>query len=291
MNTQLDVLPTAKLRIALAQCSAVDGDIQENVNRAYEMIEEAGEKRADLIMFPEKFLTGYVPEIVQSNLSDNTLCINDVRIEKLRQACKTYGIWAIIGTPVRKGEEVYISSIIIDSHGNEVGVYDKSHLFQTEKSMFSTNNEQVIIHLKGWNIGMAICYDAGFPEHSRRLAQQGCHLYMGSSLFSKGMGYKELRVWFPARALDNTIFTAMCNHVGRTGVWDTCGHSGVWNPLGDNIVDGSPDQAELLIADLDPALLKQARDGEMMLADSLELDQQPYSLQTIKGELDRDADT
>lgn len=283
MNTQLDVLPTAKLRIALAQCSAVDGNIEGNVNRAYEMIEEAGEKRADLIMFPEKFLTGYVPEIVQSNLSDNTLCINDVRIEKLRQACKTHGIWAIIGTPVRKGEDIYISSIIIDSHGNEVGVYDKSHLFQTEKSMFSTNNEQVIIHLKGWNIGMAICYDAGFPEHSRRLAQQGCHLYMSSSLFSKGMGYKESRVWFPARALDNTIFTAMCNHVGRTGVWDTCGRSGVWNPLGDNIVDGSQDQVELLIAELDPTLLTQARDGEMMLADSFELDQQPYSIQTING--------
>ncbi|QYR24238.1 carbon-nitrogen hydrolase family protein [Paenibacillus sp. sptzw28] len=226
------------IKIALAQCSSIDGNIKENVNRAYEMIEEAGKNNVDIIMFPEKYLTGYVPEIVKSNLTENTILINDVRIQKLRQACEKYGIWSIIGTPVKSGEDVFISSIIIDSNGKEVGVYDKSHLFQTEKEIFSTNNEQIIIKLKGWNIGMGICYDAGFPEHSRILAQNGCHLYMGSSLFSKGMGYKESRVWFPARALDNTIFTAMCNHVGKTGVWDACGHSGIWNPLGDNIIDG-----------------------------------------------------
>ncbi|XOI99508.1 carbon-nitrogen hydrolase family protein [Paenibacillus polymyxa] len=283
MNLTPAIFPTEKLKIALAQCSSIDGNIEENVNRAYEMIEEAGKEHADIIMFPEKYLTGYVPEIVESNLTEYTLSINDARIEKLRQACKKYGIWSIIGTPVRRGEDVFISSIIIDSNGNEVGVYDKSHLFQTEKEIFSTNNEQVIIKLKNWNIGMAICYDAGFPEHSRLLAQNGCHLYMGSSLFSKGMGYKESRVWFPARALDNTIFTAMCNHVGTTGVWDTCGHSGVWNPLGDNIIDASQDNVELLIAELDPDLLNQARNGEKMLADSFDINKEHYSFKTIVG--------
>ncbi|MGQ8874227.1 carbon-nitrogen hydrolase family protein [Paenibacillus sp. TSA_86.1] len=283
IDVQQDIFPTEKLKIALAQCSAVDGNIEENVNRAYDMIEKAGKNNVDIIMFPEKYLTGYVPDIVKSNLTEHTIQLNDARIQKLRQACKKYAIWAIIGTPVKRGEEIFISSIIIDSSGEEVGVYDKSHLFQTEKEIFSTNNEQVIVTIKDWNVGMGICYDAGFPEHSRALAQNGCHVYMGSSLFSKGMGYKESRVWFPARALDNTIFTAMCNHVGKTGVWDACGHSGVWNPLGDNIVDGSPDEVELLIAELDPALLNQARKGEMMLADSRDINKEDYVIKTIVG--------
>ncbi|GAF10676.1 carbon-nitrogen hydrolase family protein [Paenibacillus pini] len=281
MEIKPDVFPKEKIKIALAQCSSVDGDIEENVNRAYAFIEEAGKKNVDIIMFPEKYLTGYVPEIVAANLIENTILLNDVRIQKLRQACKEYGIWSIIGTPVRKGEDIFISSIVIDSNGEEVGWYNKTHLFQTEKKIFSTNNEQLIIQLKGWNIGMSICYDAGFPEHSRLLAQNGCHLYMGSSLFSKGMGYKESRVWFPARALDNTIFTAMCNHVGKTGVWDACGHSGVWNPLGDNIIDGSQENVELLIAELDPALLNQARKGENMLADSFAIKEEQYSIKII----------
>ncbi|MBP1998990.1 putative amidohydrolase [Paenibacillus shirakamiensis] len=283
MGVALDVLPKEKLKIALAQCSSKDGDIEENVSRAYELIEEAGKNNVDIIMFPEKYLTGYVPEIVASNVTEYTLEIHDVRIEKLRHVCEKYGIWSIIGSPVRREGEVFISSIIIDSNGKEVGVYDKSYLFQTEKQLFSTNHEQIIITLKGWNIGLAICYDAGFPEHARLLAQSGCHLYMGSSLFSKGMGYKESRIWFPARALDNTIFTAMCNHAGKTGVWDACGHSGVWSPLGDPITGASEGEIELLIAELDPTLLKQARDGENMLADSLNINKEQHCIKTILG--------
>ncbi|MNP49425.1 hypothetical protein D3C76_1436090 [compost metagenome] len=75
----------------------------------------------------------------------------------------------------------------------------------------------------------------------------------------------------------------MCNHVGTTGVWDTCGHSGVWNPLGDNIIDASQDNVELLIAELDPDLLNQARNGERMLADSFDINKEHYSFKTIVG--------
>lgn len=283
MNMKLKVLPKEKLKIALAQISSKDGSIEANIDSAFNMIEDAGKENVDIIMFPEKFLTGYVPEIVETKLADNALIPNDTRIQKLRQACKDNNICSIIGTPTRRGNDIFISSIVIDSLGNEVGIYDKTHLFQTEKSLFSTNDKLVMLRVKEWNIGLAICYDAGFPEHSRLLAQNGCHIYMASSLFSKGMGYQESRVWFPARALDNTIFTAMCNHVGKTGVWNTCGKSGIWSPLGEAIKEASENIPELLIAELDPNMLIQARNGEQMLADSMEFHNQVETIIEVKG--------
>ncbi|CAM4306144.1 hypothetical protein PATA110616_06875 [Paenibacillus tarimensis] len=103
--------------------------------------------------------------------------------------------------------------------------------------------------IKDWNIGPGICYDAGFPEHSRILAQAGCHVYLVSSLFSKGVGYLESRIWFPARALDNTINTVMANHAGKTGVWEACGGSAVWDPFGQLVAEASESDQEVVIAD------------------------------------------
>lgn len=63
-------------------------------------------------------------------------------------------------------------------------------------------------------------------------------------------------MWFAARALDNTIFSVMCNHVGKTGKWDATGKSAVWNPYGQLIKEASQDNEEVLIVELDPKLLK-----------------------------------
>ncbi|QYR20247.1 hypothetical protein KZ483_20780 [Paenibacillus sp. sptzw28] len=45
----------------------------------------------------------------------------------------------------------------------------------------------------------------------------------------------------------------------------------------------SPEEVELLIAELDPALLNQAREGEQMLADSLDINKEHYFIKTITG--------
>ena len=137
--------------------------------------------------------------------------------------------------------------------------------------MFKTDSRLCILNIDDWKIGRGICYDSGFPEHSRALAKAGCQVYLVSALFSKGNGYSESRIWFPARALDNTMYTAMCNYVGKTGVWDTAGSSGVWNPLGKLVKEASKDEEELLIVDLDPSKLKEAREGELMLQDSFDI--------------------
>lgn len=56
--------PLQPLRIAVAQAAAASGDIPENVRRATAMIGEAARGGARLAVFPEKYLTGYVPEII-----------------------------------------------------------------------------------------------------------------------------------------------------------------------------------------------------------------------------------
>lgn len=266
-----NIYPETKLKIAIAQTKSLDGHIEENIKTAINKIEYASKQGADIIVFPEKFLTGYVPEMIETNIGKYTITNNDARLELLYKACKDNKISAIIGAPTRINNDLFISSIVINQNGEEQARYNKTHLFYTEKSQFKNDDKLVIIKIKDWNIGLAICYDVAFPEHSRALAKAGCHVYLASTLFSKGTGFLESRVWFAARALDNTIFSVMCNHVGKTGKWDATGKSAVWNPYGQLIKEASQDNEEVLIVELDPKLLKEAREAEKMLEDSFDL--------------------
>ncbi|MCR4943388.1 MAG: carbon-nitrogen hydrolase family protein [Clostridium sp.] len=271
MNSNINVYPKSTLRIALAQVKSEDGNITKNIDKAVKIIKNAAKEGAKIVAFPEKFLTGYVPELVETNIEKYTVFKNDSRLEAIHNACRENKIYAIVGTPLKDKDDIFISSIIIDADGKEIDTYNKTHLFYTEKSLFKNDSRLCILNIDDWKIGLGICYDSGFPEHSRALAKAGCQVYLVSALFSKGNGYSESRIWFPARALDNTIYTAMCNYVGKTGVWDTAGSSGVWNPLGKLVKEASKDEEELLIVDLDPSKLKEAREGELMLQDSFDI--------------------
>ena len=50
------------LRVAIAQMNSVVGDFQQNVDRIKEFLGKAVQCGADLILFPERALTGYPPE-------------------------------------------------------------------------------------------------------------------------------------------------------------------------------------------------------------------------------------
>jgi predicted amidohydrolase len=52
-------MPAAPLRLALAQSLSVPGEVESNVRAATETIGEAADRGAQLVVFPELFLTGY----------------------------------------------------------------------------------------------------------------------------------------------------------------------------------------------------------------------------------------
>ncbi len=262
-------IPQVPFKLALAQTVSDDGEIEANTKRAVALIRSSAKAGAQLVVFPEKYLTGYVPELVQSNPEKDTITLRDSRLDSLRQACRVNKIAAIIGSPTsEENGQLHISSIVIDAMGRERGRYHKMNLFSSEKLVYAPGTQLMALQFDDWKMGMGICYDSGFPEHARLLAQAGCHADIVSALFSQGNGYQEAQVWFPARALDNTIFTAMTNYVGPTGDWQACGSSGAWDPFGKLITRASETEPELVLVTLNPTLIQQTRDSERMLFDA-----------------------
>ncbi|GAA0578882.1 hypothetical protein GCM10010394_04270 [Streptomyces crystallinus] len=181
-------------------------------------------------------------------------------------ACRESGVVAVVGAAVHDGGELFVSALVVDGGGVRAR-YDKQTLFQAERDLYRPGDAGLTLEVDSWRLGLGVCYDSGFPEHARAAALDGCHAYVVGALFGVGNGYHESRIWFPARALDNTVYAVLANHVGRTGAWDTCGSSAVWGPDGRLVAEAGPRGEEIVWADLDPAVLSAAREAEPMLRD------------------------
>ncbi|GAA2268522.1 carbon-nitrogen hydrolase family protein [Kitasatospora cystarginea] len=263
--------PVRPIRIAAAQARAVAGDIDANVATVAGMIRQAGADGAALVVFPEKFLNGYEPDLIKSDPLRYAVQPEDSRLALIAAACREAGTAAVVGAAVLEQDELYVSALVFGRDGAFAARYDKQVLFKSERSFYRTGSTGCTLELDGWRLGLGICYDSGFPEHARAAALDGCHAYLVGALFGVGSGHHESRTWFPARAMDNTCYAVLANHIGVTGGWNTCGGSAVWGPTGRLLAEAGQDLPELVIADLEPEALLAARESEPMLRDLSEL--------------------
>jgi predicted amidohydrolase len=255
----------------------VAGDIAANAATAAELVRRAD---ARVVVLPEKFLSGYEPDLIASDPATYAVSPGDPRLAPIADACRETGTVAIVGAATRSDDELFISSLVFGTGGDVIARYDKQFLFGGERKLFQPGRSGCTIEVDGWRLGLGICYDCGFPEHARAAATAGAHAYLVSALFSVGNGFHESRTWRPARALDNTAYVLLSNHVGTTGGWNACGSSAIWGPDGRIIAQAGPDETTVITAELDPAHLVAVRRAEPLLEDVAVPDPQAISSRT-----------
>ena len=80
-------------------------------------------------------------------------------------------------------------------------------------------------------IGLFICYDASFPEVSRILAIKGAELLVHSTNWNKPDDF-DMDMYVAVRALENTVYIACCNRIGKDKSLDFFGHTKILDPTG-----------------------------------------------------------
>lgn len=267
LNQKQIALPNTSLRIAAAQAQPVPGDVAANIARTVELTGLAADRGAKLVVFPEKFLSGYEPDLIAGDPATYAFGANDPRLAPIREVCRSREIAVIVGAATRATTGLHISSLIFSRSGEQIEPYHKQYLYSSEALIYQSGTQGLMLELDGWRLACGICYDSGFPEHARIAAMNGAHAYLVSALFSVKTGFHQSRVWFPARAFDNTLYVLLSNHVGTTGGWAACGASAIWSPYGDVVAQAGRDRDEVITALLDPAVLAEVRERETVLAD------------------------
>src|ERR1051325_9142101 len=89
--------PADKLAIAIAQLNCTVGDIAGNADKVRRARAEAGVQGADLVVFPELFMSGYPPEDLVLKPAFQAAC--RAAVEQLARETAERGPALVLGTP------------------------------------------------------------------------------------------------------------------------------------------------------------------------------------------------
>lgn len=231
-------------------------DVQRNLSAAENLIRQAAQAGAQLILLPENFavLDGGPLSQFAEREGDASALLQGF----LRNQAKQHQVFLVAGTmpmatrPLRAGASevetindgrVRPASLVYNPEGEMIARYDKMHLFDvqvedsqaqySESKSFEAGDQVVLADTPMGRIGLSICYDLRFPELYRRLLEGGAELLTVPSAFTKVTGEAHWEVLLRARAIENQCYVLAANHGGvHNAKRETFGHSMIVDPWG-----------------------------------------------------------
>jgi len=257
--------PMTTLRIALLQSSGRLGDLERNLREIAQTASNAAAAGASLLICPELFLTGYA---IGDDVRVLAEAADGPSAQRVAAIAAESGIAIAYGYPERAASgEIHNSAQLIGPDGQAAANYRKTHLFgDFERAVFTPGADPVVqAELSGLRIGMVICYDVEFPETVRAHALAGTDLLVVPTAQMRPFEFVCHTV-IPARAFESQLYLAYVNRHGPEGEYEFVGLSCLAGPDGITRARAGLGR-ELLIADLDPDLLRASRAANPYLRD------------------------
>ena len=180
----------------------------------------------DLVVLPEMFSTGFTmkPIKVAESMKGTTIkWMKEIAIKKEI---------AIVGSLViEENDNFYNRAVFVHPNGT-IETYDKRHSFSLagEDEEYTSGEDRLIVHYKGWKICPLICYDLRFPAWSRYNNDYDVVLYMANWPKPRILAWDTL---LRARAIENMSY---CIGVNRVGIdangYEYIGHTSAYDFLG-----------------------------------------------------------
>lgn len=246
------------LRISIVQTDIVWENKQENLRRIHRHLERL-RGATEIVVLPEMFSTGF--SMNASSLAEPT----DGETIRTLQAWAGEYQTAIAGSYMASHSEgdvtTYRNRGFFLTPEGESFFYDKHHLFRmgSESCVFSPGEERPIIHYRGWNILLLICYDLRFPVWSRNVDNEyDLLIYVANWPSSRRLVWDTL---LQARALENMCYVCGVNRIGTDG--NDLPHNGgsvVYTPKGKCLASATDNEEGAITVTLSLPDLKDFRE-------------------------------
>ena len=165
------------MKLFLAQINNTVGDIDGNLKRAIDILDQAEGFNSDLVVFSELFLSGYPPEDLVLKKSFVEECRN--ALDTLINYSKTKKVGLIVGLPIYEKNNLFNAAAIVDE-GKLIGFSKKINLPNysvfDEKRVFHQNDIPKVFEFRGIKLGVPICEDIWQDNVCLELKNQGCEL-------------------------------------------------------------------------------------------------------------------
>ena len=264
----------SSFRIAIVQHPSTE-NVSENLNFALQSIREAKEKNADLVLFPECFLTSYqCPEALRClppmetiyslpafrHWYQSALTPDSPEVRAVCDAAKTYGIGVVITAFSRGNRRPQNTAWVIGRNGEILLTYHKVHTCDFDWERYLESGDGFFVcDFEGVKLGVMICYDREYPESARELMLQGAELIVvPNDCDNMRPRLRELSV----RSMENMVGIAMANPPGKDAGSSCAFVPMVWDQP-DNAIAVAPEFFDgLLYADFDLDAIRAFRAAE-----------------------------
>jgi nitrilase len=281
-------------KVAAVQAAPIFLNREATVAKACELIVEAGQNGARLVLFPEAFIPAYpdwvwaVPPGQNQLLSDlyaelleQSVTIPDAATDRLCQAARQAGVYVAIGLNERNSEasgaSLYNTLLYIDPEGNLLGKHRKLVPTAAERLVWGQGNGNTL-EVYDTTLGKLsglICWENYMPLARYSLYAWGVQLYLAPT-WDRGEPWlstlrhiaKEGRVYVVGCCIalrkDDIPerFEFKAKYYAEAGEWINAGDSAIVDPNGNFIAGPLHKEVGILYADIDP---KQLRGPKWML--------------------------
>lgn len=265
-----------QLNLALAQIATRLGDVQSNLEKHLEFIKQAKSQKADLIVFPELSLTGYVLQDLVPSVAHRA-ADDDIVFQPLLRASQSLDI--VVGFVDEDARHrFYIASAYL-SGGRVLHIHHKLYLptyALFDEGRFFTRGESVrAFDTRFGRTGMLICEDFWHASPPYLLWLDGADVLLFSSA-SPGRGVREHEklesAWWVEGVNQSyaNLFTCFVAHSNRVGYEDGLnfwGGTTVFDPSGTRIAHGPYFEEALTVTALDLNQLRRTRARLPLLRD------------------------
>ena len=178
------------LNIALAQLNPVVGDLDGNAGRLLAVWRDAADKRFDLLVATELYLSGYPPEDMVMRAAFQEAVASQV--QRLARATADGGPWIVVGAPWRDEEQLFNAALVLGDGAIQAAC--RKHDLPNfsvfdEKRVFAPGPMPHPVAFRGTaRLGILVCQDMWSPGPSAALKEAGADVLIAinSSPFDTG---------------------------------------------------------------------------------------------------------
>jgi len=268
-----------KFNIALVQLE-LNSTPDVNLKKCKEWVKRAAKQGAQVICLPELYSSFYFCQSENSIYFDLAEPLYGISFKEFSTLASVLKVVIIVPFFEKRTAGIYHNSAyIINSDGTLSGLYRKMHIPDDpsfyEKYYFTPGDSgfRAFDTFFG-RIGTLICWDQWFPEGARLIALEGADVLFYPTAIGwhpdekERYGIIQHDAWTTVQrghAVANGIYVAACNRIGlekplkeNAGIqfW---GSSFIAGPQGEILASASQDKEEIILAEVDTALIDRVR--------------------------------
>jgi predicted amidohydrolase len=223
---------------------------RENLASILGGVSEAAAKQANLVIFPECSLSGYIFHSREEALPFAE-AVPGPSTEEVASRCRELGVYVVFGLLEREGDRLFNAAVLVGPQGLIAG-YRKNHLpFLGVDRFVDIGDRPFAVHQTPiGSIGLYICYDIVFPESSRVMTLMGADILALPTNFPQVRRETLATYVVNTRAIENRVHVVAADRVGSERGYAFAGLSKIVSASGKTLGLASPDKEEIIYGEV-----------------------------------------